>query len=528
MGTLIPLSRHFSGNAPARSKPIRRGLGRYRLFWLVAVVFSLAVGTTFSGGQSELEPRERYELLQELAPETLTYRVVPGAMVVSGIPDEERAVIGGYLRIVRDILSYLPVRYLSDTERRAIMDDRVSKERNRIYRQIDTRLLELDRKEMNSTAAGRRGTDRPSRTDDDRIARLRRRLAVLDSLSFEEFAAPKTVELSVPEEDSYVFRRNMADPLGPATEADADLFVYIAVRPLDELYILTVHLFTPVTGTDREVLRVIAPPDEVPRLLEQNERKIVHAVVAREVSDVTIEAVHPDGHLIEDARLYLNGMLMGVGRGRDAYLPEGVYEISGITPDGRERQRLITVEPGVVASFPLLFPDEAPSFVTILTSPAGASVYRGVEWIGRTPLRVPRSTVNTSYSVVMENYYDSKIEIGPDSEDTVERILISREYDWEEDVRLSRDRFYRSFGWFALSVGAPILLSGTYQEYAGFFPGGVSRSDLSDEESQRLVGEANTIFYSYYGSLVLSGSLFANMIWRLVDYVKTAQGYHTR
>jgi hypothetical protein len=527
MGILIPLSRHFSGSGPGRSKLIRCEPKRARPFGLAVSLLALLPVLVFSAGQAESEARERYELLEELAPDSLTYNVVPGAAVVSGIPDGQRAILGGYIRILRDILSDIPLRYLSDAERREVMNERVARERHRLSGRIDERLRELDRKAMEDTSEPSR-SERPSRSRDETITTLQRRLDLLNSLTFEEFAVPETASLSVPEDDAYVYRRTMADPSGPATEAEADLFLYILVRPLDELYILTVQLYSPVTGTSREVLRVIAPPEEVSLQLEQNQRKIVHAVAAREVADVTIEAVHPDGHIIEEARLYLEDRLIGVGRGRDAYLPEGVYEISGITPHGRERRRHITVEPGETVTLPLLFPEEAPSYVTLTTTPAGAAVYRGVEWQGRTPLRVPRPTVPTSYSVVMEDFYDSRIEIGPDTEDFIDRVLISREYDWESDTKMSRDRFYRSFGWFALSVGAPILLYGTYQDYYGLFPGGVARSDLSDSESRRLVREANTVFYSYYGSIVLSGGLFANMIWRLVDYVKTAQGYHTR
>ena len=166
--------------------------------------------------------------------------------------------------------------------------------------------------------------------------------------------------------------------------------------------------------------------------------------------------------------------------------------------------------------------------MTITSNPPGASVYRGVVWQGFTPLAVPRHPQPTAYTLSRDDYYDSRLEIGPNSPDIVERILISREYDWEAETKASRDRFYRSFGWFALSVGVPIILYGTYQDYAGLYPDGVARGDLSAAEQERLQREVNAVFYGYYGSIALSGGLFANMIWRLVQYVQTAQGYHTR
>ncbi len=143
-------------------------------------------------------------------------------------------------------------------------------------------------------------------------------------------------------------------------------------------------------------------------------------------------------------------------------------------------------------------------------------------------MRIPRPDELTSYSIVKENYYDSRLELSSTSPQNVETVLVSRGYDWEEETRLSRERFYRSFGLFSLSVGVPIILYGAYQDYTGLFPSGSVRPDLSDEERQRVVREGSALFYGYYGGIALSAGFFGNMIWRLVDYIRTAQGYHTR
>ncbi|MCG8478014.1 MAG: hypothetical protein MI724_02885, partial [Spirochaetales bacterium] len=139
-----------------------------------------------------------------------------------------------------------------------------------------------------------------------------------------------------------------------------------------------------------------------------------------------------------------------------------------------------------------------------------------------------RPTQETSYTIAREGYYDSRVVVGPDSPSRIERVLIAADGDWVESVERSRDRFYRSFGAFVLSVGVPILINGVYQNYTGLYPGGVARSDLSQEEQDRLQPQVDALFYGYYVGIGLSAGLFANMIWRLVDYVQTAQGYHTR
>lgn len=518
------LLRRFSGNAPDRSN--RVGFNRFSCTGLVLSFLVAGVTAVHAGGTDEEFARNRYNLLQELNSPRLEYQVVPGAVVAPDIPESQRSVLGAYIRIVRDIVIDLPTRYLDDQERSAIAASELRRRREDVSRRIDDRIREIDRERM-ERETGPEATV-PDRESDTRLRTLHDEREVLDSIDEGDIDIPEEAHLSVPSEDEYRLRWTLstAEPISRATEAD--LFLYLTVDPLDELYVVTVRCAVPVLDTDREVLRIVAAPDAVATQLERYGRDIVHAVANRPVSDLFVSASDADGNEVADARLYLDDELMGIGSGRNPYVPAGTYEVRGVTPDGRTERRRISVGEGEELRISVLFPEEVPREVTITSRPPGASVYRGVVWQGFTPLAVPRPPQPTPYTLSRDEYHDSRVEIGPESPDVVERILISREYDWESETKASRDRFYRSFGWFALSVGVPIILYGTYQDYAGLYPGGVARGDLSAAEQQRLQREVNAVFYGYYGSIALSGGLFANMIWRLVQYVQTAQGYHTR
>jgi hypothetical protein len=524
MAISIRLSRRFSGNAPDRSN--RVGFRRSVCGWLVVSFLVGGVNLLYARGADEEFARARYDLLQELNTDRLEYQVVPGAVVAPDIPESQRSVLGAYVRIVRDIVIDLPRRYLDEEERTAIAVSELRRRRGAVSRQIDERKREIDRERM----ARETGPDAsvPERDGDTRLRALYDQRDVLDSIAAEDIEVPEEAHLSVPAEDEYELRWTLSTAEPTSRAAEADLFLYLTVDPLDELYVVTVRLAVPVLDSDREVLRIIAAPDTIPLQLERYSREIVHEVANRPVSDLFISASDADGNAVEEARLYLDDELVGIGSGRNPYVPAGTYELRGVTPDGRTERRTVAVGEGEQLRVALLFPEEAPREITITSNPRGASVYRGVVWQGFTPVQVPRPPQPTPYTLSRDEYYDSRVEIGPDSPDIVERVLISREYDWETETKISRDRFYRSFGWFALSVGVPIILYGTYQDYAGLYPGGVARGDISAAEQQRLQREVNTVFYGYYGSIALSGGLFANMIWRLVQYVQTAQGYHTR
>jgi len=550
MAISISLSRRFSGPVRGRSNGSRRGPTgssggssagcrtagggpkgchvRFALAVLVVLVAGgLAIPPVFAGGAGELErERIRYEILQDLYRETETYRVVVAAVVAPGVPEERRTVLGGYLRVVRDIVGDIPVRYLDEVEREGLAARRIAEYRREIDDEIDTRIRGIHRTRV-ETREDRRDP-RPSVEGNEEIAGLREKRAVLASIATVDLAIPEVAEIEIPPEEEFLYRWTLQDAEGIARQREADLLLYAVVEPIDDLFIFTVHLYHPVDDIDTEVLRIVSTAEGIPVDIERYRREIVTAVSGRPLGAVTVNAVGDGGAPEEEARIYLGDDLIGVGTGRDGYVPAGAYRVRGTTPDGRTRMRLVEVSEEELTSVTLRFGEPRENPVTIRSVPPGASVYRGVLWQGYTPLAVPRPPESLSYTVSRDEYYSSRLEIGPETPDEVETVLVPIGYDWEEETKLSRDRFYRSFGAFALSVGVPLILYGTYQDYSGLYPGGVARSDLSVDEQRRLQGEVNALYYGYYGSLALSAGLFTHMIWRLVDYIRTAQEYHER
>ncbi|MFW5812436.1 MAG: hypothetical protein ACOCWS_05565 [Alkalispirochaetaceae bacterium] len=118
--------------------------------------------------------------------------------------------------------------------------------------------------------------------------------------------------------------------------------------------------------------------------------------------------------------------------------------------------------------------------------------------------------------------------LSPTSPSLLRRELLPRQIVWEDVVEEKKERFYRSFGWFVLSLPAPIILNGVYGNLTTLFPDGSTRTGLSTQEAEERLDQANTLFYSYYATLGVSVALFGNMLFRLIDYIRTGEGYHDR
>lgn len=491
---------------------------------LLATVLALAATPIlYAGGSAELEAEAelRERLIADLSLAEAEYTVVLTTVVTPDIPEEDRIVLGSYVQVLRDIATGLPWRYLDEGEQRALAEDRLRREEERVIAAIESRRLSIERGRLEARPDG-------AATDDDQLRTLDEERARLATVTAADVFVPDRMPVQLLEGE-YEFRRVFPTAEGETLQRDDNrLFLYLTIEALGSDYVFTVRSWLPVMERDREVLRIIAAPADIADQLETYERTLVAELAGRPLAVVNVRAGDGEGGTLEEARLFMDGAFLGVGRVVEPYLPEGSYTFTARLPDGRAAERTVAIGPDDRTSLVVAIVEEEPDTVFLTSEPAGALVYRGALWQGFTPLPVPRPTEETSYTIAREGYYDSRVVVAPDSPNRIERVLIAADDDWVGSVERSRDRFYRSFGVFILSVGAPILINGAYQNYAGLYPGGIARTDLSQEEIDRLQPRVDALFYGYYASIGLSAGLFANMIWRLVDYVQTAQGYHTR
>lgn len=198
MGISIPLSKRFCDSERGRSRVVvrRRRIAPIGYFGVVGgerparcrrwlptfVVFVLVFGgaSVYARGTDEEFAQARYDLARELGVETLEYRIVPGVIVASEVPDEGRSVLGTYVRIVRDIVGDVPVRYVPEEERFAYARRRIDERAREIDAAIDERVLQIERERLQRESDDK--TDPPSPDTDDQIASLEDDKAVLESL----------------------------------------------------------------------------------------------------------------------------------------------------------------------------------------------------------------------------------------------------------------------------------------------------------------------------------------------------------
>lgn len=502
---------------------------RRRLLPLVAIIGStlcMMVPTTlWAAGEAEAASQEllRSQRVRELSDGLDTVSLVYGAVVAADQSPELQVAAASWIRTLRDVTTAVEQRRRSDSERLAIATERLAHHRRELLQERDRLVENSDRARLNARSAG----DATRRDDGSAVRAIDDQIAVSDTLLPTDLTVPLHATISRTLEDP-TMRRELPTAAALAEDADADLFLYLTVDVLDDLYLVGVRLWQAALGEDEELVRVAGTREEIPLRLEEQERLLARAISGIEFATITVVPQTTAGAVVPDARVYRDGAVAGFGEHVDRYVIPGTHEIEVVFPDGRRAFRELVVGPGEVVRELFIATGEAPPMIRLVSVPAGAAVYRGVEWVGFTPLSVPLQPHAVAYTLRREGYYDGRITVTPTGPREISRVLISTDDDWEATVARDRTRFYRSFGVFAVSVAAPVLFFGAYQNLSGLAPGGTIRSDLSAAEQREVQRQADTLIAGYYGSLGLSAVLFGNMIWRLVTYIQTAQGYHTR
>lgn len=493
------------------------------------ILLVTAVVPAFAGGASEEEAlRRRASLRKELSLEEMTYPVVLAAVLAPEATDVDRVALGSWIEVVRDIVAEVETRYIPAEEREALARREIAAYRQELTRREEDRIhaLERSRLEGRSTAPGRAEAIRET---DAQLAEIAAERALLATFTPESVVVPSEVQIDLLD-GAYRFRRVLPSPRGLARETpEARMIVYLTVDAVGDRLLVTGRTFVPDLQQDTEIFRIVGRAQEIPAGLEEQERRLVAALSGRPLGVVRLVAVDPQDQPLPEARMFLGGEYLGVSPVRAEYILPGTYEVRAELPDGRSARRSITVYADEEREEVIAITAAPPEMVLLTTVPSGARVYRGAQWVGFSPVMVPRPREVTSYTLSADGYLDSRVIVGPETPGRVARTLVGSDYDWSAAVEDSRDRFYRSFGLFALSVGVPILINGTYQTYTGLVDsGGALSDDLTSAEQRRIIQQTNALYYGYYAGVGLSVGLFGNMIWRLVNYVRTAQGYHIR
>ncbi|QEN07457.1 PEGA domain-containing protein [Oceanispirochaeta crateris] len=229
-----------------------------------------------------------------------------------------------------------------------------------------------------------------------------------------------------------------------------------------------------------------------------------------------------------DAIIQIDGETHGVGSLNTKVLEPGYVTLT-IKESGYQsysNQLYLSPENTQTLNIDLL-PGETESLY-VFSDPPDSDVHIGALWIGKTPLFTPKPTQEELLRISKENYMPFYISTEEISSDSISVDLETYLYTKEKRLKDAKSAFYRSLGWFTLSVGVPLILSGIYQNLDNrYYNYALDYNSTGDSDSYTKAMEsknqADIVYYSFWGGIALSGTLFINNMFKLYDYLRAAE-----
>ena len=291
-----------------------------------------------------------------------------------------------------------------------------------------------------------------------------------------------------------------------------NFLIYGLVEELGEGVIsIETAVYNAILG--RETYRGSVPGrmEDVERLAGEAVADCARTLLGRRWGSLAVSA-EPDS-----ARITVNGRVVGVGSASLPYQTPGRCEIridcEGYLPLSDE----IELEPGGSFENGYRLAPRRVSAIELAADPEPATVYLGAVRAGETPFAGSVEGA-PSLGLLKKEGYHARLFIAPgaDIDQANPARLVPEIIGWKERVGRKREEFYSAFGWFLFTLPIPVLLYG-FLEDAKI---GFSQVSIYNQQKQDFLTAHQLLYYSYYGSLFVSWSLFANTAFRLAEYIQ--------
>ncbi|MFO8063523.1 MAG: PEGA domain-containing protein [Spirochaetota bacterium] len=499
-----------------------------RLLVCTATLALLCAGNLQAGGTSEAEPDIE-------APEDPREEYVVGFQVFDsqGISQANPELAHTIPRLLREEMSQLPERRLSDTEReaqaQALLEEAVVEAGAKVDERVD-RLGEL----RFDTGREDKRTERVEAARED-LEAARAELAAFEALDTSAVDIERTKPLSFPGESADDSAGGPAEgavtegtqpfavdryPRRLSREEDLDLLITGHIEEVEDTLVVRTEVYSRFLERVVHEQRTAGAPGDTEALLESLREELAEELLGRPWGRLSITSS------LDDAAIYVDDRLVGFGEVTLSYTRTGTRDVRASQEGFDDEQQEVEVSRFETTSVELEFPEPESGEVRLESRPEGADVYVGSIWQGVTPLTLQRPADLETAILSREGYLDEKVVLSNQAPHEITRELVPDQGDWPAIVEDRRDSFYSAFGWFALSLPFPVMLNGMYQDIAALYPGGTPSSELSRSEAERLATTANAMLWSARGTTAVSAGLFVNMMVQLVKYIRAGQYAH--
>ncbi len=339
------------------------------------------------------------------------------------------------------------------------------------------------------------------------IADLNRELKKAQETPPEVASLPKVV-LAKANQDN-----QLPPPPGPGAERSyakkhqADALLTGSVRIFHGRYLVDVRIFDLAQRRYIHEDRTLFSPEIREAAMDDFSRRLGQAISALPLGSLRVQAEPPE------ALLVLDGVYAGRGSLGPLDKNPGGQELQAHAPGYESSISKIDIREGETASVQLNLRPLAQESLRVATRPEGAALYRGVLFIGNSPLTVP---IRRGIPIVLRGEDDFGFNAQAavfDGGGELRMELLPRELPGSRPVETARRSFYGAYGRFWIALPVAFLVNGLSKTYI----------DAANHSGKIAVyDDAYRSYYLSLGAWAVAGGFLAESIYRFARYLYTS------
>lgn len=294
----------------------------------------------------------------------------------------------------------------------------------------------------------------------------------------------------------------------------SDLIIKGSIDKLDEWIYLQIWTRNNILNREELMYESIGSPDSVSDLIPEIISKLKTVVLGRPWASLIFDLAPEDSNIL-------------VKKGNEQispqsfyYLYPGVYDIEITKPGYISDYIKIDLEALETRIIPVSLEVENCVTISVQSFPAGADLYSGATWIGKTPLLMENPIVPALLTFKLEGYNDNKVVFKDENKRDIQIFMQSSIIDNDKIISRKRNRFYQSFSYFLLSIPISLVSYGLSSDYGYAYNREFDISPNSSE-ADRLMQLSTSWYNVYLGGVFLNLTLFVNTIFDLLEYIKS-------
>jgi len=343
----------------------------------------------------------------------------------------------------------------------------------------------------------------------------------LEELTSGMYIFPEMENLLPLEVSAENLKGGLLSPPGPfireyCEKQGIDILMYGSLEQVDDFFYLDIGVYNRYRDATVYRASTACSGRELASRAEGITKDLKGLVLGREWSALRVESIP------SSASIYLDGNFSAAGILYRPFIDPGTYIVECKAPGYETKRMLVELEPRVEEVLLVTLRERARSIFRVETDPPGAEVYLASQWVGTSPVDVTFPGVPAQLVVVREGYRRSFRILSQAPEGTVHFDLqpeLPVTYSIREDYR---DRFYKDFGIFILSIPVSLVGYSLTEQYSIAYNEAGAGGTSPEDELYRLRLTSRLCYNLYTVGLFANTFLFIHTAVSAAEYIRQA------